>query len=141
MAEHDDGLCNSLARVYAQGLKAMDARTAVLWKKIFVDTLLKFDIQRRVYWIIDALGECEASERLPFLSFLADISRSTSCFKVIIFSRYSRDIARKLQQMPVPADEITPDDNLFDVQLFARERIERESPPREGSFQPFAARR
>ena len=125
MAEHDGRLCKGLARVYAQGSKVVDARTAVLWKKIFLDTLLKIDIQRRVYWIVDALDECDASERLPFLSFLADISRSSNCFKVIIFSRYSRDIATKLQQMPVPAEEITPDDNLFDVQLFARERIER----------------
>lgn len=125
MAERDTSSCRALLKLCEQGQKVTDARTVSLWKKLFVDTLLRNDDQRQVYWIIDALDECDTSERLPLLNFLGDISWSPSCFKVIIFSRYSRDIATKLQQIPIPSEEITPDDNLFDVQLFARERIER----------------
>lgn len=127
MAERDNSLCRALVRLCGQGLKAIDARSAVLWKKLFVDTLLTNHVQRPIYWVVDALDECDASERGSFLNFIADISRSPSCFKVILFSRYARDIATRLQQIPIPAEEITPDDNLSDVQLFARERIERSS--------------
>lgn len=125
MAERDIESCKQLFRLCEQGVKVLDSKVGVIWKRLFVDTLLKIRAERPVYWIIDALDECDVSERTIFLNFLTELSRSSSCFKTVILSRYCRDIATKLQQISVPAEEITTDENAADIRLFARERIER----------------
>ena len=50
----------------------------------------------RIYWIIDALDECEINQRMAFTRMLAELNeeRRGVCLRLLFLSRYVADIAK-----------------------------------------------
>ena len=95
-----------------------------LWRKIFVNGVLKTGLPRPQYWVIDGLDECVQSER-----FLRMITRMQSQFNLRIF--ISGRITPKTelhtsgvgQQMML--DKITSEDTRTDMTLYLNHDIEK----------------
>ena len=121
----NDDVSSAYADVQSLGLVLAESKTGLLWKRLFADVLFSIKLANPVYWIIDALDECDPIERIAFLNFVGEISRSKTQVKIIFLSRYLRDIATKFRQSPVPVDEITPEDSIEDIQTFVTDRLNR----------------
>ena len=100
-----------------------NARLGLLWQKLFCNGIFQTTSDEPIYWIIDALDESEQSELLQFLSLLSDLHSSRTPIKVILFSRYNREIAMRLSALPIAVSEVLPDDNLKDIELYTKERL------------------
>lgn len=89
-----------------------DARS--LWQKLFLTSLFTLRLSRPLYWLVDAVDECNAPEQL--LSFIADVTRSRVPVRVLLVSRRTQALSMKLQRMAevldvatLPADQTATD--------------------------------
>ncbi len=88
-----------------------------------VDLLLRLTAEDPAIIIIDALDECDHSERHALLSTLCDItSRSDNLVKVFVASRENGDIAELLAHMPDV--RISAQDNMMDLARFVRSEVQ-----------------
>lgn len=72
-----------------------DARS--LWQKLFVSALFPLRLSRPLFWLIDALDECDAPQQL--LSFLSDIRRSHVPIRIQLVSRKTQALSMAIQRM------------------------------------------
>ena len=88
-----------------------------IWRKLFVNGMLKTKLRRPQYWVIDALDECVAHEKIFPLLLKFD-----SAFPVRIFitSRFTPEIDRQFIRLgqSVIRDQISPMDTQSDIQLY-----------------------
>ena len=89
-----------------------DARS--LWQKLFLTGLFTLRLSRPLYWLVDALDECDMPEQL--LSFIADVTRSQGPIRILLVSRRTQALSMKLQRMAenlnvatLPADQAATD--------------------------------
>ena len=73
-----------------------DARS--LWQRLFLTGLFTLRLSRPLYWLVDALDECDAPEQ--FLSFIADFTRSQVPIRLLLVSRRTEALEMKIQRMP-----------------------------------------
>lgn len=123
MAEQNPRIRARLTELSTEGLNLESARLGLLWQKIFCSGIFRSQSTEPTYWIIDALDEAEPIELLQFLSLLSDLQMSERPIKVILFSRYNRDIATRLSALPIAVSEVLPDDNIDDIRLYTKERL------------------
>lgn len=81
LAQNHRCACLALLELRKEAINISESKIGVVWKKLFLDTLLKTPFERPVYLIIDALDEAEPSERLSFMNYLADISKKSEKFQ------------------------------------------------------------
>src|SRR6202035_2289763 len=81
-------------------LRIEELPLASLWDRLFMQCIcdqLPAEVPPfRIYWIVDALDECEPNERLAFTKMLAELGQE-HCgvpFRLLFLSRYVTDIAR-----------------------------------------------
>lgn len=94
-----------------------------IWRKLFVNGILKAETHRPQYWVIDALDECINYPVLfPFLTKL----ESAFPLRVFITSRIQPDIEKQFARLghDVIAAEISPLDNSKDIELYLKSRID-----------------
>ena len=92
-----------------------DYRT--LWRKVFLDGILKVQFERLQYMIVDAVDECKAPEELiPLLLRVTELAH----VRVMITSRHSYELHRGSTSLRVKmtSDEIHPDDTKRDIQMY-----------------------
>ena len=123
MAEQCPHIRARLLELSSEVLNVDSARLGLLWQKIFCNGILRLQSTESIYWIIDALDESEPTELFQFLSFLSHLQTSETPIKVILFSRYNREIAMRLSALPITISEVLPDDNLEDIRLYTKERL------------------
>ena len=124
VAERNPAACAALHALCLSGFNVQDAQVGTVWRKLFIETMLLIDLGHPLFLVVDALDECRlSSERLLFISLLADLQHAASSVKVIIFSRWARDIALRLRQLPIRIVEMSPDDNSGDIAMYASERL------------------
>lgn len=123
MAEQFPQIQKCLSALSADIAYTESARLGLLWQKLFCNGIFQIYAEDPFYWIIDALDEGEPSEVLQFLSLLSDLQISRTPIKVILFSRYNREIAMRLSALPIVVSEILPEDNSEDIALYAKERL------------------
>lgn len=123
MAEQNPQIRALLTELRTEDLNIDSARLGLLWQKIFCNGVFRSQSTEPIYWVIDALDEAEPTELLQFLSLLSDLQTSERPIKVILFSRYNRDIAMRLSSLPIAVSEVLPDDNIGDIRLYTRERL------------------
>ena len=98
-------------------LAKADYRT--VWRKLFLDGLLRVKIDRPQYWVIDALDECRSDFEL--VSLLLKVSEMLHV-RIVVTSRnkyesYSQIIPSKIN---VISEEILEDDTKLDISLYLK---------------------
>ncbi len=94
-----------------------------IWRKVFVNGILKAKVHRPQFWAIDALDECINSSVL-FL-FLSKVEPAFP-LRIFITSRIHPDIEKQFSRLGqgVTAGEIPPQDTYHDIDLFLQSRID-----------------
>ena len=97
-------------------LAKSDART--LWRKLYLEGLLKVRLNRPQFWVIDALDECKAGSEL--VSMLLKVTES-SPIRILLTSRDRFEVYRHIAQAPITKvveEEIREADVKNDISLF-----------------------
>lgn len=96
-------------------LSKMDYRT--IWRKLFLDGILRVKFKRPQYWVIDALDECIAdSELVPLLLKVTELSH----IRILVTSRNRFESHRQMIQpkTEVVSEEIRAEDTMSDISLY-----------------------
>lgn len=96
-------------------LSKTDYRT--VWRKLFLDGILRVKFNRPQYWVIDALDECKAdSELVPLLLKVAELSP----IRILLTSRNRFESHRQMIQpkTDVVSEEIQVEDTKSDISLY-----------------------
>lgn len=103
ICEKDDQLCKA------------DYRT--IWRKLFVEGILRMKFVRPQYWVIDALDECKAdSELVPLLLKIVEVCS----IRVFLTSRDRFESHRQVihPRVKVVSEDISEDDTKSDIKLY-----------------------
>lgn len=98
-----------------ENLSKMDYRT--VWRKLFVDGILRVKFKRQQYWVVDALDECKAdSELVPLLLKVMELSP----IRILVTSRNRFESLRQVTQLKFKtvSEEIRAEDTLSDISLY-----------------------
>ena len=98
-----------------QQLYQADYRT--IWRKLFLDGILKVRFERQQYWVIDALDECKSdSDLMPLLLKIAELSS----IHILSTSRNRFESHKQAvnSRITVFAEEILADDTTLDITLY-----------------------
>ena len=104
ICEKDDQLCKA------------DYRT--IWRKLFMEGILRIRFARAQYWVIDALDECRnGSDLVPFLLKVIELC---SNIRILLTSRDRFEVHRQAihPKAKVIQEEILADDTKSDIALF-----------------------
>ncbi|KAI4217247.1 MAG: hypothetical protein LQ351_000556 [Letrouitia transgressa] len=102
-------------------LTKMDHRT--IWRRYFLEGLLKIRLSGPQYWIIDALDECGAdSELVPLLLKVSEISS----IRIFITCRSAFDAYRQIKQpkVAITSHTLSLEDTQKDIELYLRANVE-----------------
>ena len=102
---------------------------ASLWDRLFMQCICDRPPAEvspfRIYWIVDALDECDAAQRLAFTKMLAELG-GEHCgvtFRLLFLSRYVNDIAKVAGTENIPTLNMKVADNDHDIQQFITTHI------------------
>jgi WD40 repeat protein len=99
------------------------AEYRTVWRKIFLDGILRVKLKRPLYWVIDGLDECKnEAELVPLLSKVAEICP----IKILVTSRNRFESQRQVAQSKarVVSEEISADDTRGDIALYLSQNME-----------------
>lgn len=82
---HDDGL----------HFEKTEART--IWKKVFVGGLFKIELQGPLYWVVDALDECDSSQTA--LDILSGISKAGAPIHLLLIGRFTEPLSSSFERL------------------------------------------
>lgn len=113
ICEKDDRLCQS----------QMDYRT--IWRKLFLDGILKVKLERCQYWVIDGVDESKGDTATDLTSFLLKIIE-TSHINILVTSRNKFEPPRlmTISKSKVISEEISAEDTLSDISLYLQANME-----------------
>ncbi|KAG8529001.1 uncharacterized protein KY384_006690 [Bacidia gigantensis] len=92
-----------------------DYRT--LWRKLYVDGILKVKFNGPTYWVIDALDECKNdSELIPLLMKVCELLH----VRIVVTSRMSYESYGSMipSKSKISMDQISEDDTKMDISLY-----------------------
>ncbi|KAI9773277.1 MAG: hypothetical protein M1835_006168 [Candelina submexicana] len=99
-----------------------DYRT--LWRKLFMEGIIRMKFARPQYWVIDALDECRShAELVPLLLKVVEVCN----IRVLLTSRDRFESYRQvgLSKAKVVAQEISADDTRSDITLYLEANMDR----------------
>lgn len=105
-----------------EGLAKSDFRT--LWRKLYLEGLLKIKLNRPQFWVIDALDECKASSEL--VSMLLKITEISS-IRILLTSRDRFEVHKYITPSPtskVIQEAIREVDVKGDIAMFLNTNME-----------------
>lgn len=96
-------------------LSKTDYRT--VWRKLFLDGILRVKFKRPQYWVVDALDECKADSEL--VSLLLKVTE-LSPIRIFVTSRNRFETHKQIMQPKrgVIAEEIRAEDTKSDISLY-----------------------
>ena len=100
----------------------MDYRT--IWRKLFLDGILRLKISRTQFWVIDALDECKADSEL--VSLLIKLEELCP-IRILVTSRNEFETHRTIVPFKprVISEQIHADDTKVDISLYLEANIDR----------------
>ena len=109
-------------------LRIEELPLATLWDRLFMQCICDPPADAppfRIYWIIDALDECESGSRFAFTKMLAELGEEHCgvCFRLLFLSRYVSDIAKVADTETIPTIEMKTSDNDHDILQFIKDNI------------------
>ena len=119
MAELHPEIRDLLHKMNAQGVTFDKDDGVAVWRQAFANCILRSPLQQPQFWILDALDECLAAEKLfPLLMKL----ESACPLRIFITSRPRPDFERSFNRlttvMPVATDSIRYEDTQADMRLY-----------------------
>lgn len=113
ICEIDDRLCQNQT----------DYRT--IWRKLFLECILKVKLERRQYWVIDAVDESKADPATELTSLLLQIIE-TDHINILVTSRNKFEPPRSMTSSlgKVISEEISAEDTQFDISLYLQAHME-----------------
>ena len=123
LAEYSHMLRLTLAAAATEFSELGSTNIGYLWQRLFCNGLFRVEGEECIYWILDAIDEGEPTEIAQFLSLLADIQHSATPIKLLIFSRYTKEIASRLVSLPMAVSEVLPADNRDDILRYTNGRL------------------
>ncbi|OAA82398.1 WD40 repeat-like-containing domain protein [Akanthomyces lecanii RCEF 1005] len=105
------------------GWKVRETEWRTLWKRIFENMLLEFNITRPIYWVIDGIDECSSS--LPLLELISAINQSKLPIYIALISRWGEDISSALERAKTKASYLSLciDKDDEDIRLFIDDEL------------------
>ncbi|KAJ4405278.1 hypothetical protein N0V82_010350 [Gnomoniopsis sp. IMI 355080] len=112
------------ASMESLGLSSMDPK--LIWRNVFEKNLAGAALIRPIYWIIDALDECESPR--TFLDCLRDLGGTQIPLKIMILSRITEPISAAFDRMSrdvhVTRLEMTGrEHNRQDIRIFLEQEV------------------
>ena len=90
-----------LLELSSDGLRLEKTDIAVIWQRIFESILFKMELNDPLYWVIDALDECESPKSV--INLLQSISQSQTPIRVLVISRRSEPLSVAFDRFSAPA--------------------------------------
>lgn len=116
-------------RAYLQKLaegsvKLEKAEGRIIWQKVFITKLSKLQIRKPLFWIIDALDECEAPQLL--LSLLSSISSFRAPLRIMFVGRKTETLSAAFQRVEasVSVDTLAADDAKEDLESYVAREVQ-----------------
>ncbi|KAI0011853.1 hypothetical protein F4779DRAFT_160175 [Xylariaceae sp. FL0662B] len=99
----------------------------LIWRNVFEHILFEMTLSKPIYWIIDALDECNSPE--TFLECLKSLSGAKLPVRILILSRNTNSISIHIDRLshviPVQRiDKTTQTHYKQDIELFVRRELE-----------------
>lgn len=91
-----------LRNLHDQGLHFEKADARTIWRKVFVGSLFKLDLKDPLYWVIDALDECDSSQTA--LKLMSGISEARVPIHLLLMSRFTEPLSSSFERFDNPKD-------------------------------------
>ncbi|KAI9705292.1 MAG: hypothetical protein M1820_005291 [Bogoriella megaspora] len=122
MANKDTEVFNNLLEICEKDHEIGRADYRTIWRKLFVEGLLRTKFLRPQYWVIDALDECKPDDALiPLLLKIIEVSP----IHIFLTSRNRFDAQRhKVRpEVKIISEEIDQEDTKSDIALYLEANI------------------
>lgn len=126
IAKENRAFCRGLLDLSKQGLRVDKADASVIWHKVYENLLFKMEHRRPIFWVIDALDECDSSKL--FLDLIRTCSGSSVPLRILITSRQTESIqmgvakaARSLRLTKL--EKQSSDHNAQDIQRLVEQEV------------------
>ncbi|KAL2036977.1 hypothetical protein N7G274_010262 [Stereocaulon virgatum] len=102
-------------------LNKADHRT--VWRKLFLEGILKLHFDHTQYWVVDALDECKTE--LEVVSLLTKVAEVCS-IRILVTSRNTYDSCRRvgLPKVQVASERIEEEDSRSDIALYIEANVD-----------------
>ena len=103
-------------------LEKAEARS--LWQKLFKTGLLTLRLSQPLYWVVDALDECDTPQQL--INMLSDITTSQTSIRILLVSRRTQALALNLQRIAerLNVDVSSVDNPASDLRQYVAKEME-----------------
>ncbi|KAL8994630.1 MAG: hypothetical protein Q9169_005452 [Polycauliona sp. 2 TL-2023] len=116
-------LRDQLHKMSEEGVKLVKAEARIIWRKIFASKLFKLRVRQPLYWIVDALDECETPELL--LDLFSSIVHSQVPLRILFVSRKTEALSASFQRIchSTPIDELSNDSVMEDLTRYLKREV------------------
>ncbi|KAL8801074.1 MAG: hypothetical protein Q9182_004713 [Xanthomendoza sp. 2 TL-2023] len=113
-----------LDQMSGETVKLDKAEGRTIWQKVFVSRLFKVRLQQPLYWVIDALDECEAPQLL--LSLFSSILSSQIPIRIMLVGRKTQILSSAFQRMDssILINQLAVDNAKEDLELYVASEVE-----------------
>jgi hypothetical protein len=136
LATTNPTIASHILRLHEEtGVPLGDSKYQVIWKVLFEEMIFRIDPGYTLYWVIDAIDECESPVDLARLLLKLPVSRR---IRVLVVGRPSKELANIASSHIdiVQHDVITTSDTQNEISVYVRtmvqESLPRDSEVREG---------
>ncbi|KAL8965919.1 MAG: hypothetical protein Q9183_003616, partial [Haloplaca sp. 2 TL-2023] len=115
--------CAQLGKLEDDNIRLENAEGRTIWQKVFKSRLSNIQLQRPIYWVIDALDECEAPEKL--MGLLSSIDSFRCPLRVMLVSRRTQGLSLAYQRLQgsLQVDHLNIGDVQEDLESYAAQEI------------------
>ncbi|KAL9009873.1 MAG: hypothetical protein Q9173_005138 [Seirophora scorigena] len=99
------------------------AESRVIWQKVFVARLYRMRLRKPLYWIIDALDECESPQLL--LRLILSSTSTQLPLRIVFTGRNTETLSTAFQRFetPVLIDHVAADDTKDDLEMYVAQEV------------------
>lgn len=123
MALSNEKVLATCLEIYAKDDQLSKADYRTIWRKLFLEGILKVKFEQTHYWVIDALDECKSeTDLVPLLMKVAEV-----CSVRIFLTSRNRFESRQrlgLSKVQVLSEHILEEDSKSDIALYLNANID-----------------
>lgn len=113
-----------LEELAGDAVRLEKAENRIIWQKVFTSRLFTLRLRKPLYWIIDALDECESPQLL--LSLFSSISSSQLPLRIILVGRSTEILSTALQRLEpsMQTDRLAADQAKGDLEMYVTQEMQ-----------------
>ncbi|KAL8712658.1 MAG: hypothetical protein Q9220_003190 [cf. Caloplaca sp. 1 TL-2023] len=118
------GIRPHLEKLADDAVRLEKAEGRVIWQKVFLSCLFKMRYSKPLYWIIDAIDECDAPRSL--LQIFSTINSSQIPLRVMFVGRKTQALSEAFQRIDtsVPIEMLAADEANEDLEIYVTKEVE-----------------